>query len=160
VRSGSFGEAPLHAGVVPVLGLTESHGAGSAAQARRIWARAMKKSLAWTAGIAGTLALYTFLFSVSKDAANQKAAIEVVKKSYAPTGQLLAMHPDFIEAEWSAVKYPGKLEGYSDGYEVILWLDVIPGDDRKMLKAEWLVYDGNTKYLPDNVDAQTLFLLH
>jgi hypothetical protein len=71
---------------------------------------------------------------------------------------LLAMRPDFIEAEWTAARYPDRLDGYADVYEVVLWMEVVPDDERKMLKADWLVYDGNKKFVPDNMVAQTLFV--
>lgn len=118
----------------------------------------MKKKILWAAGVIAIFASYALLFSVSKDSDKQKAAIEIIKKSYAPSTQLLSMRPDFIEAQWTATRYPDRLDGYADVYEVILWMDVVPDDDRKMLKADWLVYAGNTKFLPDNMVAQTLFV--
>jgi hypothetical protein len=116
------------------------------------------KKLSILAGVISVLTVYALLFSTSKDAANHNAAIDAVKKTYAPSPELLSLRPDFIEAQWTAHKYPRTLDGYTEAYEVTLSLDVIPDDDRKMLKAEWLVYAGNTKYVADDMEAQTLFV--
>jgi hypothetical protein len=34
---------------------------------------------------------------------------------------------------------------YSDCYQVTVWVDVIPSGEKKTIKAQWIVYAGNTE---------------
>jgi hypothetical protein len=127
---------------------------------RTFWGSHMKKVLLRIVVIVVAFVIYANLFPVPDDSTNQKAAIEIIKKSYIPSAQLLSWNPDFAEAQWAAVQYPESLCAYKDCYKVTVWVDVIPNGEKKTIKAEWLAYAGNTKYRADNTEARTLFVAH
>jgi hypothetical protein len=120
----------------------------------------MKKLLLWTGGIVVALGITgSFMPDDSPDKLNkQAAAIAAIKQAYSPSLELAMWNPDFAEAQWVAIQYPEPLCAYGDCYQVSAWVDVIPGGEKKTIKAQWIVYAGNTKYQPDNTEARTLFV--
>jgi hypothetical protein len=119
----------------------------------------MKKILIWTAVVAFAFVVFVKLLpDEPDDSANQNAAIAVIKKPYAPGTQLLLWNPDFSDAFWIATKWPESLCAYKDCYMVEFSVDVIPAGEKKTVKAEWLLYDGNRKYQSNNAEARMLFV--
>jgi hypothetical protein len=119
----------------------------------------MKKILLWTIGVIVVLAIVVRLLPDPPDhSKEQQAAIAIIKKSYTPSVQLLTWNPDFAGAQWVAVQYPEPLCAYSDCYQVSVSVDVIPGGEKKTIKAQWIVYAENEKYQADNAEARTLFV--
>jgi len=119
----------------------------------------LKKVFLWTIGIIIVLVIAGSLLPSPPDQSKeQQAAIAVIKKSYTPSVQLLTWNPDFANGQWVAIQYPEPLCVYSDCYQVSLWVDVIPSGEKKTIKAQWIVYDGNAKYQADNAEARTLFV--
>jgi SLT domain-containing protein len=121
----------------------------------------MKKFLTWALFIIGALILLgIFLPEHPDDSKKQQEAIALIKKSYTPSMQLLMWNPDFQGAYWYANEYPKPLCSVDDCYLVTLEVNVIPGGEKKTIKAQWLVYEKNTKYQADNTEARTLFVTH
>jgi hypothetical protein len=118
----------------------------------------MKKVVLWMVGIVVVLFI---IGNLLPDDSNEKAAaINAIKQTYAPSGMLLLWNPNFSEAQWAAVPCGEKIGGYDDCYHVFVWVDVIPNGEKKTVKAEWLVYDQNTKNQADNAEARTFFVSH
>lgn len=108
--------------------------------------------------LAFVLAAILFGPDMPDDSKEQAAAITAIKQAYEPSVQLALWNPDFAEANWVAIQYPEPLCAYSDCYQVSAWVDIIPGGEKKTIKAQWIVYAGNTKYKADNTEARTLFV--
>jgi len=121
----------------------------------------MKKFLTWAVFIIGGLILLgIFAPEHPDDSTKQQEAIALIKKSHAPSMQLLMWNPDLQNAYWYANIYPKPLCAVDDCYLVTVEVDVIPNGEKKTIKAEWIVYAANTKFQPRNAEARTLFDAH
>jgi hypothetical protein len=110
--------------------------------------------------IIGIIAVFHFLPDSKddpKERADKQAAISAIRARYGPSMQLMAMNPDPQSLDWIAVPYPMCEAKAANCWDVVSYVDVMPGAEKKTIKSEWVIDLSTGADYPRNTEARMMY---